>query len=100
MIINNVDDGVGVVRGANADIADNDIDGNGGDGVFLSANSFVTLGDQNPPFDPANRTDAMNLNDGFGLRCVQGAGADGLFGTLTGTSGVSSFSANCPNSVM
>jgi hypothetical protein len=100
MIKNNVDDGVLIGGGSDGDIADNDIDGNGGDGVFISENSFVQLGEGSGIFAPANRTDAMNLNAGFGLRCVQGAGADGLFGTLTGTSGVSSFSANCPNSVM
>lgn len=96
-ISNNRSDGVDVLRGSHADIANNDISGNGigsantVHGILVNYNSAVNL-------DSANSSSVPNKN--FGLVCLNGGMADGRRGSLNGNAGATSFANGCVNNTV
>ena len=97
-IQNNGSDGIGVFRLSHADIATNTINANGtafvrggtnGNGISVSQNSSVQLGEDNPatPGTPGAFTDQPNTttvnNANFGIRCVTGGNVRGHLGPGT-----------------
>lgn len=117
-ISNNASDGILVNRLSVADIASNIINGNGtafvggntdGNGINVSQNSSVQLGEDNPTtfFDQPNTTTVNNAN--AGIRCTLGGVVRGHLGNtnqVTGTvsqfgggSTVNTLSGTCPNSL-
>jgi len=84
------------VSGAShADLAGNHIDGNGADGVTVTGNSNVQLGDEPGILNPPNDTTVPNV--GFGLRCSLNSSAAGRLATLTGEAGTKNFDPSCTN---
>jgi parallel beta-helix repeat protein len=119
-ISNNASDGILVNRSSEADIASNTINGNGtafnaangdtdGNGINVSQNSSVQLGEDNPTtfFDQPNTTTVNNANTG--IRCTLGGVVRGHLGNTNqingtvsqfgGGSTVNTFSGTCPNSL-
>ena len=96
-IQNNTGAGVQILRDSHADIASNTINGNG-DGIEVGENSLVQLGEDSGSsiYEAAN----SGTNISFGIRCSSGSAADGRRGSLTGSSGATSFDANCINSLV
>jgi parallel beta-helix repeat protein len=96
-ITNNRGDGVDVLRGSHADIANNDISGNGigttntVHGILVNYNSAVNL-------DSANSSSTPNKN--FGLVCLNGGMVDGRRGSLNGNAGATSFANGCVNNTI
>jgi hypothetical protein len=82
---------VNVQRASHADVGSNNIDGNGGDGIFVTQNSSVNLGADSgtEPEDLPNNTTLNNV--GFGIRCRINSSADGRLGSLNGNSGAKDF---------
>jgi hypothetical protein len=95
-ISNNGGHGIRVMSGAKADISNNAINSNDGDGIHVTENSTVQLGEDSGLFAPAN---SGTGNGGFGIRCEFGGALDGLIGTLSGVMGQISIGASCPNSL-
>ena len=75
--------GIDIGRVSLAVVTDNVIEGNSGDGITLAENSGLNLS--------GNSTDSANKNGDVGLDCTIGAYASGSIGTLTETSGATSF---------
>ena len=117
-ISNNASDGILVNRLSVADIASNTINGNGtafvggnadGNGIYVSQNSSVQLGEDNPTtfFDQPNTTTVNNAN--AGIRCSLGGVVRGHLGNTNQINGAVSqfgggstpntFSGTCPNSL-
>ncbi len=96
----NIGNGVQVLRDSHADIASNTISGNGGDGIEVGENSTIQLGEDSGTsiYESANTT--TSTNTGFGIKCTNGGIADGRLGTLTGSSGPTSFEGSCINSLV
>jgi len=92
-IVNNSGDGIQVLRDSQADIASNSISGNGGDGIEVAENSAVQLGEDSGTSIHESPNSSSTANSGFGIRCVNGAIADGRLGTLNGMGGAKDFSA-------
>jgi parallel beta-helix repeat protein len=96
-ISNNRSDGVDVLRGSHADIANNEISGNGigtagtVHGILVNYNSAVNM-------DSANSSSTPNKN--FGLACLNGGMVDGRRGTLNGNIGATSFANGCVNNTV
>jgi hypothetical protein len=63
---------------SHADVAGSHIDGNGSDGVAVTQNCFVQLGDLPGLPSPPNDTTAPNM--GFGLSCSLNSSVDGQLG--------------------
>lgn len=118
-ISNNASDGILVNRLSVADIASNIINGNGtafvggntdGNGINVSQNSSVQLGEDNPVdfFDQPNTTTVNNAN--AGIRCTLGGVVRGHLGNTNqvngtvsqfgGGSTVNTLSGTCPNSLV
>jgi parallel beta-helix repeat protein len=95
-ISSNSGDGVRVVRESHAEIASNTINGNA-DSIEVGENSSIQLGEDSGAsiFESPN----SGANAGFGVRCTTGSIADGRLGSLTGSSGPSSFDGSCSNSL-
>jgi len=74
-------------------LAGNHIDANIGDGVAVTQNSDVHLGDERGIFDPLNETSVPN--GGAGLRCLLNGSVSGGLGTLTGVEGQKKFDSSC-----
>ena len=74
-------------------LAGNHIDANIGDGVAVTQNSDVQLGDEGGIFDPLNETSVPN--GGAGLRCLLNGSVSGGLGTLTGVEGQKKFDSSC-----
>ena len=87
VISNNTGNGVQISRASQADVGSNTINGNTEDGIRVEENSGLNL------FPSPNR----GSNTQFGIRCSIGGYATGSIGTLTGTSGATSFDATCIN---
>jgi len=85
-----------VTGASQADLSGNPINNNGGDGIFVTEDSSVQLGEDPGLFSSANLGFG---NTGFGIRCNFGGALDGLTGTLTGNMGQTSIDASCPNSL-
>jgi parallel beta-helix repeat protein len=117
-IQNNGTDGIAVFRMSQADIASNTINGNGtaflpggtdGNGIAVSQNSVVQLGEDalTTFFELPNTTTVNNAN--FGIRCTLGGVVRGHLGNsnqingavaqLGGGAAPGAFSTNCPNSL-
>lgn len=109
-ITGNHGNGVGIFRVSHADVGGNSIDANGtagtpgppptpavGDGIFVSENSGVNLGQTGIVFDGANSTSPATKNTVFGLHCAINSYARGTRGTLNGNTGATSFDATCIN---
>ena len=82
-----------VFKVSQADISDNDICGNTLNGISVSENSGVNLGNegvQNPAFFDLPNTSSFKNGD-FGIQCDMGAYVDGLLGTLNGNHGKKSY---------
>jgi len=90
-ISNNVNNGVNIESASYAEVATNVINGNGKNGVAVSENSTLHLGNPtgNKNEDQPNTTTVPNGQ--FGLAASWGSYVQGRLGTLTGTSGASSF---------
>jgi hypothetical protein len=85
-----------LVSGAShGDLAGNRIDANGEDGVVVTRNADVQLGDQPGILNQANETTVPN--GGYGLSCSLNASADGDLGTLSGVQGTRKFDSSCSN---
>ena len=102
-IASNGSDGIGVFRLSSADIASNTINGNGASGVNVSNNSSVNLGEDTPAdfFDQPNITTVYN--GAFGINCSLGGSVKAHLGSqyqINGTSGQTSISTSCPNSIV
>lgn len=99
-IENNAREGIRIQRDSQADISSNSINGNASGGITVESNSGVNLGNDTGTgiFDLPNTTTVNNTN-GFGIRCFINSYADGRLGSLNGTSGATSFSADCINSL-
>lgn len=99
-ISNNTSEGIRVRRDSQADISSNTINGNGSNGVTVESNSGVNLGADTGTsiFESPNSTTVNN--SGAGVRCFINSYADGRQGSLTGTSGATSFSGDCINSLV
>lgn len=99
-IANNTLEGIRVRRDSQADISNNTINGNASGGITVESNSGVNLGNDTGTgiFDLPNSTTVNNT--GFGIRCFINSYADGRLGSLNGTSGATSFSGDCINSLI
>ena len=86
-ISENGGDGTRVARASQADISDNTIDGNSGNGILVTQNSGVNLGNDTGEtiFDLPNTTTLKNGH--FGLKGTIGGYADGRLGILDGSIG-------------
>src|SRR5437867_1294293 len=80
--------GIAFHRASHADINDNTISGNAGNGIAINENSGINLdlGRIQAVAQP-NRTDAATTNGGFGIDCSSGSYVSGNLGTLTGAKG-------------
>jgi parallel beta-helix repeat protein len=89
--------GVLVLRGAQADISDNTIDQNVGNGLTVGQNSTVLLGrpGANSPTANPNRTTSGSENVGYGLDCQSGSVVLGRLGTLNGDGGQVNNDGSC-----
>jgi len=102
-ISNNSSYGIVVFRLSAADIADNTINANGGGGIQVGANSFITLGEDNPTAFWQQPNVTTTNNSGYGLVCVLGSVIYGHLGStnpIMGNSGPSSIDVSCPNKLM
>ena len=95
-------DGIQVSRLSQADIASNEINSNAGNGVFVTQNSGVNLGEDNPMafFDQPNTTTVNNALNG--IRCNIGAYVNGHLGNsnqLNGSGGQLNIDASCPGTL-
>ncbi len=113
-ISGNGNDGVGVFRLSEADLSSNIIDNNGavsaGNGVHVSQNSSIQLGEDNPSgfLDQPNTT--MVNNNQYGIKCTLGGVVYGHIGSMNQLNGaVSQFggggtantlNSNCPSSLL
>jgi hypothetical protein len=86
-----------VLRGSQADIASNLIDGNGQNGIFVSEGSGANLGSGTAiaTLDLPN----SGTNGDKGLGCSIGGYVDGVLGTPDGLHGAVGISKGCFNSV-
>lgn len=93
-------DGIQVLRDSHADIAGNTTSGNGGDGIEVSENSTVQLGEDTGAtiFESPNSGSGSG-NTGNGVKCTNGGLGDGVLGSLTGNSGAKSFPVGCTDSI-
>ncbi len=98
-ISSNTSDGIFVTRSAQADIASNTINANGGSAVNISENGSVIMGEANPTnfFHQPNTTTSNNA--GFGIRCDQGGAVRAVLGAtnpVNGGAGQLNLSSSCP----
>ena len=93
-IHNNLLEGIVVSRGAQADVSNNAIDGNGGSGIWVSGNSAVSLTNTTGIFSGPGNTTTTNNHD-FGMRCSAGGNVKGSIGTLNGVIGQTSIDSSC-----
>ena len=98
-IQNNSGAGIYVGWDSHADAASNAIDGNGGGGIVIDDNSTVQLGEDSGTSIYESPNTTTTNNTGFGILCSNGGVADGRQGSLTGTSGATSFDISCINSL-
>ena len=89
-------DGILVRSGSHADIANNAISGNQGNGITVGDNSSVSL-TSGAAIEP-NTTDAGSPNQGFGISCTVGGSVSKALGTLTGVKGAVEFDS-CVDSI-
>jgi hypothetical protein len=98
-ISNNTNNGVNIESASYAEIASDVINGNGKNGVAVSENSTLHLGDPTgtKTEDTPNTTTVPNGQ--FGLSASWGSYVQGRLGTLSGTSGGSSFMHGANNNL-
>ncbi len=103
IIRNNTGNGVSISRASHADVGANTINANGTiatprDGIFVTENSGVNIGQTGIVFDGPNSTTGGNNNTRNGIRCRLGAYVNigGNLGTLNGSAGATDFDATCP----
>lgn len=96
-ISNNANNGVNIESDSYAEIASNVIDGNGKNGIAVSENSTLHLGNPSGTKNEDRPNTTMTPNAQFGLSASWGAYVEGRLGTLTGTSGASSFTHGTNN---
>ena len=92
--------GLSLTALAQADISDNTIDGNTGDGVAIGRGSGANLGQLAGDSVLQLPNSTTIKNGGFGVRCVKGGYVDGRLGTLTGQLGAQSDGQGCVNTLM
>jgi hypothetical protein len=95
--------GIGVFRLSQADIASNIINDNRLNGITVSQNSGIQLGEDSPVsfFDQPNITTVNN--DGFGIACSMGSYVRGHLGSsnqLNGDRGQTSIDATCSSNLV
>lgn len=93
-ITSNTGTGILVDRGSQADVAANDISGNGANGITVSRNSgvaFHSTGTERP--EAGNTGTAPNA--GLGVHCALGGYVEGPLGTLRGEKGTVAVQAGC-----
>ena len=90
-ISNNGQNGVNVESASYAEVATNVINGNKKNGVSVAENSTLHLGNATGTKTEDNPNTTTVANGQFGLQAQWGAYVQGRLGTLTGTSGASSF---------
>ena len=76
-----------VRESSSAQISDNTVNGNGGNGILVAQGSGTFLGTDtgNTMFTRPNTTTTNNV--GFGVRCQVAAHVDGRLGSLNGNAG-------------
>jgi parallel beta-helix repeat protein len=113
-ISGNGSDGIGIFRLSVASVSSNVVDNNGassaGNGIHISQNSSIQLGEDNPSgfLDQPNTT--MVNNNQYGIRCTLGAVVYGHLGSanqlngavsqLGGGTTANTLSGNCPSSLL
>jgi len=97
-ITGNLMDGIRVRGGSHADIANNAISGNQGNGITVFDNASVSLTTGAAGTEP-NTTDADSPNRGFGLSCTVGGSVSQALGTLMGVKGPVEFDRFCADNV-
>jgi parallel beta-helix repeat protein len=90
-ISNNTQNGVNVESASYAEVATNTINGNKKNGVNVTENSTLHLGNPTGTRNEDNPNTTTVPNGQFGLSATWGAFVAGRQGTLTGTSGASTF---------
>ncbi len=93
-INDNGQNGVNIESASYAEIAANTINGNVGNGVAVTENSTLHLGDPTGTKTEDTPNTTTVPNGLFGLQAQWGSYVSGRLGTLTGTSGASTFTHN------
>lgn len=93
-ISNNAQNGVNIESASYAEIATNTVDGNAKNGIAVTENSTLKLGNPTGATAEDNPNTTTVANGGFGVQAQWGSFVSGRLGTLSGTSGVSSFTHN------
>jgi parallel beta-helix repeat protein len=96
-ISDNGQNGVNIESASYAEIATNTINGNGKNGVAITETSTLHLGNPTGTRNEDNPNTTTVANGQFGLQAQWGSFVSGRLGTLTGTSGGSSFTHNANN---
>jgi len=88
------------LRSSSAQISDNLVNANGGNGILVAQGSGVLLGADSGTtiYTRPNRTTTNNAQ--FGIRCQIAAHADGRLGTLNGNSGPETYLEGCVPSLI
>ena len=86
-----------VSRDSSADMASNSITANGNDGIKVSENATVQLGEDSGTsiYESPN----FGVNSGAGIRCIRGGIANARLGSLSGAP-AKSFDASCIDSLI
>ena len=98
-ISNNANNGVNIESNSYAEIATNVIGGNAKNGVAVTENSTLHLGNPSGTRNEDQPNTATVPNGQFGLSASWGSYVSGRVGTLTGTSGASTFTHDSNNNL-